>query len=225
MSVRSTAGVHQQRVGRLLQLDGAGSAESQRAGCCRQPLRAPGHTRCGDRVAERRTQVVVPDNVSTILVSNNAYSPGVAPGPALSRWRGCLGASARLNDRKGPLFWRWREPWSRCCRDAPGGGVADAGAGRRFTGPVPRRSRGEAVDLTTPLQFSSRPGACASPAPSRRGRWASRWLSPVDDWVRGHARWRSSVDHREASDRFARSTGAPSISEKRQAEDFVICLP
>ena len=51
----------------------------------------------------------MPDNVLTILVSNNAYSPGVAPGAALRPrldeavlWVHLLG----LNERRGPLFWR-----------------------------------------------------------------------------------------------------------------------
>ena len=145
------------------------------------------------------------------LVSNNAYSPGVAPGAALRPrldeavlWVHLL----RLNERRGPLFWRV----ARTLATLLSGRIQVAAwRTREQTVDSPARFRvgldGEAVELTTPLQFSSRPGA-SSPAPSRRGRWASRWLSPVNDWVRGQTRPMAfSVDHREASDRFDRSTG------------------
>jgi len=116
-------------------------------------------------------RVVVPKNVLTILVSNNAYSPGVAPGAALRPrldeavlWVHLLG----LNERKGPLFWRLART------------LVTLLSGRSQVAAWPTREQtvgfdrarvrigldGEAVELTTPLQFSSRPGALRLRVPS-----------------------------------------------------------
>ena len=116
-------------------------------------------------------RVVVPDNVLTILVSNNAYSPGVAPGAALRPrldeavlWVHLLG----LNERRGPLFWRLARTLVTLL----------SGRSQVAAWPTPEqtvgfdRARvrvgldGEAVELTTPLQFSSRPGALRLRIPS-----------------------------------------------------------
>src|SRR6476646_2455119 len=66
-------------------------------------------------------RVVVPDNVLTILVSNNAYSPGVAPGAALRPrldesvlWVHLLGSTSARGRSSGV----WPGPSSRCCPDA-----------------------------------------------------------------------------------------------------------
>ena len=109
-------------------------------------------------------RVVVPDHVLTILVSNNAYSPGVAPGAALRPrldeavlWVHLLG----LDERRGPLVWRFAQT------------LVTLLSGRSQVAAWPTREQtvgfdrarvrvgldGEAVELTTPLRFSSRPGA------------------------------------------------------------------
>jgi len=109
-------------------------------------------------------RVVVPDHVLTILVSNNAYSPGVAPGAALRPrldeavlWVHLLG----LDERRGPLVWRLART------------LVTLLSGRSQVAAWPTREQtvgfdrarvrvgldGEAVELTTPLRFSSRPGA------------------------------------------------------------------
>jgi len=116
-------------------------------------------------------RVVVPDNLLTILVSNNAYSPGVAPGAALRPrldeallWVHMLG----LNERRGPLFWRLART------------LVTLLSGRSQVAAWPTREQtvgfdrarvrvgldGEAVELTTPLRFSSRPGALRLRIPS-----------------------------------------------------------
>src|SRR6478752_4600976 len=116
-------------------------------------------------------RVVVPDNVLTILVSNNAYSPGVAPGAALRPrldeamlWVHLLG----LNERRGPLVWRVVQTLGTLL------------SGRSQVAAWPTREQtvgfdrarvrvgldGEAVELTTPLRFSSRPGALRLRVPS-----------------------------------------------------------
>ena len=116
-------------------------------------------------------RVVVPDTVLTILVSNNAYSPGVAPGAALRPrldeavlWVHLLG----LNERRGPLLWRLART------------LVTLLSGRSQVAAWPTREQtvgfdrarirvgldGEAVELTTPLRFVSRPGALRLRIPS-----------------------------------------------------------
>jgi diacylglycerol kinase family enzyme len=116
-------------------------------------------------------RVVVPDHVLTILVSNNAYSPGVAPGAALRPrldeavlWVHLLG----LDERRGPLVWRFAQT------------LVTLLSGRSQVAAWPTREQtvgfdrarvrvgldGEAVELTTPLRFSSRPGALRLRIPS-----------------------------------------------------------
>jgi len=119
--------------------------------------------------------VVVPGNVSTILLSNNAYSPGVAPGAALPPrldeavlWVHLL----RLNERaEGPLLWRVARILATLLT---GRNQVTAWRTPAQTVDSPARFRvgldGEAVDSTTRLQFSCRPSHCLRD----EGRWTSR---------------------------------------------------
>jgi diacylglycerol kinase family enzyme len=116
-------------------------------------------------------RVVVPENVLTILVSNNAYSPGVAPGAALRPrldgavlWVHLLG----LNERSGPPLWRVVRTLVTLLSGRSQ--VAAWSTPEQTVGFDRVRVRvgldGEAVELTTPLQFSSRPGALRLRVPS-----------------------------------------------------------
>ena len=119
-------------------------------------------------------RVVVPPRVLTVLVSNNAYSPGVAPGAALRPrlddgvlWVHLLG----VDNRQGPV-------WNRVLR-----AVASLLTGRASVAAWPvttttlraARARGsvgldgEAVELAPPLEFTSRPAALRLLAPPSAG--------------------------------------------------------
>lgn len=116
-------------------------------------------------------RVIVPENVLTILVSNNAYSPGVAPAAALRPrldeavlWVHLLG----LTERRGPLLWRVARTLGTL---VSGRAQVAAWPTRELTVDFDRpRIRvgldGEAIELTTPLRFTSRPAALRLRVPS-----------------------------------------------------------
>ena len=130
----------------------------------------------GGRSASLRTsvprRVVTPEQLLVALVSNNAYSPGVAPSPALR---------PRLDEGR---LWVYLLGLPGADRPLPARVVR--GTGRLISGralvaawPTTRQTMttdtpsipvgvdGEAVELNTPLEFTVRPGALRLLQPSR----------------------------------------------------------
>ncbi len=125
---------------------------------------------CGADITDRR--VVAPEQVLVVLVSNNAYSPGVAPSPALRPrldegmlWVYLLGLpgadrplTARLvrgTDRLvsgRALVAAWPTTQQTMTTDTPS---------------IPVGVDGEAAELNTPLEFTVRPRALRLLQPSR----------------------------------------------------------
>lgn len=117
-------------------------------------------------------RVQLPAHVLTLLIANNAYSPGVAPGPALRPrldegmlWVHVLG----VDDRHGPVLGRFvRTAASILVGSAK---VAAWPTATQLVGCDRPRVRigidGEAATLDAPLEFVSRPGALRLLTPSR----------------------------------------------------------
>jgi diacylglycerol kinase family enzyme len=118
------------------------------------------------------SRVVPPHRVVAVLVSNNAYSPGMAPGASLRPrldegllWVHLLG----VNDRHGPVFGRMlRAAGSLLLDRAP---LAVWPTAAQTVRADRERLRigvdGEAAELSTPLEFACRPGALRLLTPPR----------------------------------------------------------
>ena len=117
-------------------------------------------------------RTVLPDQVLTVLISNNAYSPGVAPGASLRPrmdegmlWTHVLG----VDRKQGPLVLRVVRTVTSLL---VGRSQVAAWPAAVLTLAVDRPSvtvglDGEAVDLATPLTLRARPGALRLLGPRR----------------------------------------------------------
>jgi diacylglycerol kinase family enzyme len=142
----------------------------------------------GGRCASMRTavprRVVAPEQVLAVLVSNNAYSPGVAPSPALR---------PRLDEG---MLWVYLLGLPGASRQLPGRLVRGTGrlvSGRALvaawpttqqtmttdTPSIPVGVDGEAAELNTPLEFTIYPRALRLLQPSRNDpvdrQFSLRW--------------------------------------------------
>jgi diacylglycerol kinase family enzyme len=109
-------------------------------------------------------RVIVPEQLLTVLVSNNAYSPGIAPGPALRPrldagvlWVHLLG----LNSGRSPVGLRLL---AAAARLAVGRGKVAAWPSTSHEldtdrSPVTVAVDGESTVMSSPLVFTCRPGA------------------------------------------------------------------